>query len=54
VLPMVVPHQPIQQQQEFARPFRTTTVQMGRRAAKIAGRKVCGWLHCVWSPQQQQ
>jgi hypothetical protein len=25
---------------EFARPFKTTTVQMGRRAAKIAGRKV--------------
>ncbi len=25
---------------ELSRPFRTTTVQMGRRSAKIAGRKV--------------
>lgn len=39
-----------QQQQlqalHMPRPFRTTTVQMGRRAAKIANRKVCmrGWL----------
>lgn len=49
MLPVV--QQPLQQQQEFARPFRTTTVQMGRRAAKIAGRKVGLWWGL--SPQQQ-
>jgi hypothetical protein len=32
---------------EFARPFRSTTVQMGRRAAKIAGRKVRISLGCT-------
>lgn len=40
---------PITQQPELCRPFRTTTVQMGRRSAKIAMRKVTRPCrhHCV-------
>lgn len=36
---------------EFARPFKSTTVQMGRRSAKIAGRKVGCWAIVTAQPQ---